>query len=338
MQPGFFDHDIVHSKLDRLNDPLLKFDEIVNWEGFRLTLEEIRPQKDKRRGGRPPLDVVLMFKMIFLRHYYDLSLKQVEFQVLDRLSFRRFLGLSLEDPVPDTNTVWVYEERLIAHDLIKPLFVDLMIQIENAGYSARGGQIVDATIVEAPKRQRRKDDDDDDGNQTPAQRRQQEPDARWTKKHGHSFYGYKDHLAVDHRHKLIRGFEITAANKHDGHLLAEVLDPNNTSGDVWADTAYRSQENEAMLARRGYRSQINRPKPRHKAMPKHTDKANRKKSSVRARVEHVCGGVKPGNLKHVVRCVGIDRATLRMGMKNIGYNIQRFGFLLNHTPSVYRMG
>ncbi|MFY0666385.1 MAG: IS5/IS1182 family transposase, partial [Natronospirillum sp.] len=75
MQPSFFDQDRVLSKLDKLNDPLLKIDEIVNWEGFRLTLEEIRPQYDKQKGGRPPLDVVLMFKMIFLRHYYDLSLK-----------------------------------------------------------------------------------------------------------------------------------------------------------------------------------------------------------------------------------------------------------------------
>ncbi len=158
MQPSFFDQDRVLTKLDQLNDPLLKIDDIVNWEGFRLTLEEIRPEYDKRKGGRPPLDAVLMFKMIFLRHYYDLSLQQAEYQVLDRLSFRRFLGLQLEDPVPDTNTVWLYEERLIEKELIKPLFEDLMLQIENAGYVPRGGQIIDATIVEAPVR---KNDDDD---------------------------------------------------------------------------------------------------------------------------------------------------------------------------------
>lgn len=84
MQPSFFDQDRVLSKIDKLNNPLLKIDEIVNREGFRLTLEEIRPQYDKQKGVRLQLDVVLMFKTIFLRYYCDLSLKQMEYQVLDR--------------------------------------------------------------------------------------------------------------------------------------------------------------------------------------------------------------------------------------------------------------
>lgn len=350
MQPSFFDQDRVLSKLDKLTDPLLKIDEIVNWEGFRLTLEAIRPQYDKQKGGRPPLDVVLMFKMIFLRHYYDLSLKQAEYQVLDRLSFRRFLGLQLEDSVPDTNTVWVYEERLVEANLIKPLFEDLMLQIENAGYLPRGGQIIDATIVEAPVRKKHPDDDDKGGKGgkgsknassdkaplSPAQERQRNKDAHWTKKHGTSYFGFKDHINVDNKHKLIRCWEVTPANRYDGHLLNDLLDANNSSADVYADGAYRSAENEQKLSDREFRSQINRPKPKNKAMPKHIGHANQRKSKTRARVEHVCGGVKQGSTKHFIKCIGLPRATLRVGMKNMAYNIKRFSHLLTHVAPVHR--
>lgn len=339
MQPSFFDQDAVHTKLDRLKDPLVTINEIVDWDGFRETLERIRPQTDPRQGGRPPLDAVLMCKMIFLRHYYDLSLKQAEYQVLDRLSFRRFLGLNLEDPVPDTNTVWVYEERLIEHDLVQPLFRDLMAQIEAAGYLPRGGQIIDATIVEAPRRRNEPSgNDDDQGGQgrSDAQRRQANRDAHWTRKHGQSYFGYKDHLGVDTKHKLIRTFEVTPANRHDGHLLADLLDPDNSNADVWADSAYRSAENEDILQRRGHTSRITRPKPRNKPQTKPTERANRKKAQIRARVEHVCGGVKQGAPRQLVRSIGLGRATLRIGMKNLGYNIRRFGFLLTHVMPVHR--
>lgn len=136
--------------------------------------------------------------------------------MLDRLSFRRFLGLNFEDRVPDTNTVWVYEERLIKHNLVKPLFEDLKLQIENAGYLPRGGQIIDAIIVEAPVRKNAAQDDDDDNNSTsPAQKRQRNRDGHWTRKHGKSFFGYKDHINVDNKHKLIQCWEATPANQHE---------------------------------------------------------------------------------------------------------------------------
>ncbi|MDP2609471.1 transposase [Oceanobacter sp. 2_MG-2023] len=100
--------------------------------------------------GSPRSDTLLMFKMIFLRHYYSLPLKQVEYQMLDRLSFRRFLGLSPEDPVPDANTAWKYEELLVQKNLTDELFYSLLSHIEAHGYRPQGGQIIDVTLVEAP--------------------------------------------------------------------------------------------------------------------------------------------------------------------------------------------
>lgn len=166
--------DDLNDKLDQHNDPLAKINELVEWAVFRPALSKIRMPRSSNKG-RPRSDTLLMFKMIFLRYYYNLSLKQVEYQVLDRLSFRRFLGLSLEDPVPDANTVWKYEELLVQKKLIDELFYSLLSQIEAQGYRPQGGQIVDATPVEAPRRktekqqqkkarkaQEKSDPDDDD--------------------------------------------------------------------------------------------------------------------------------------------------------------------------------
>jgi IS5 family transposase len=345
MQPGFFDFDDLNDKLNQHNDPLAKINELVDWAAFRPVLSKIRMPRSSNKG-RPRSDTLLMFKMIFLRHYYSLSLKQVEYQVLDRLSFRRFLGLSLEDPVPDANTVWKYEELLVQKNLSDELFYSLLSQIEAHGYRPQGGQIVDATLVEAPKRkteeqqqekarkaQEKSDGNDDDSTppapqeRTPAQQRQANRDAAWTKKHGKSYFGYKNHTSVDKKHKLIRSYEATAAKAHDGHQLEALIDGDNSSADVWADSAYRSAENESMLKDRGYRSHIHRKKPRGKDMPERSKLANQKRSQVRARVEHVYADMKRDGKKFMVRCIGQARAELRIGLMNMVYNTRRWSFL-----------
>ena len=339
MQPSFFDFDNLNERLDQHNDPLAKINELVDWGAFRSTLSKIRipPTSNK---GRPRTDTLLMFKMIFLRHYYNLSLKQVEYQVLDRLSFRRFLGLSLEDPVPDANTVWKYEELLVQKNLTDELFDHLFSQIEAHGYRPQRGQIVDATLAEAPirkteeqqqekarKAQEKARSDDDDSTpptapeRTPAQQRQASRDAAWTKKHGKSYFGYKNHTSIDKKHKIIRRCKATAANAHDGHQLDELIDGDNSSADVWADAAYRSEENEAMLEAREYRSHIHRKKPRGKDMPERSKRANQKKSRTRARVEHVYADMKRDGKKYLVRCIGQARANFRIGL--IEHGVQR---------------
>ncbi|MFY0662979.1 MAG: transposase, partial [Natronospirillum sp.] len=151
-----------------------------------------------------------------------------------------------------------------------------------------------------------------------------------------SYFGYKDHINVDNKHKLIRCWEVTPANRHDGHLLNDLLDARNSSADVYADSAYRSVENEQKLLDREFRSQINRTKPRHKPMPKHIERGNLRKSKVRARVEHVCGGIKQGAAKQFIKSIGLPRATLRVGLKNMAYNIKRFKHLLRHVTPMHR--
>jgi IS5 family transposase len=139
-------------------------------------------------------------------------------------------------------------------------------------------------------------------------------------------FGYKNHISVDRRHGLIRGWTDTHAAAHDGARLEEMLDADNTASDIWAETAYRSARNEAMLAARGLVSRIHRKKPKGRPMPRRTRRANAAKSAVRSAVEHVFARQK-GPMALVVRTIGIARATLKIGLANLAYNMRRLVWL-----------
>ena len=146
-----------------------------------------------------------MFKTIILCALYNLSDDQVEHQIRDRLSFMRFLGLGLEGRVPDAKTVWLYREQLTQAGVIEALFETFDGYLKDQGYLAMGGQIIDASIVAVPKqRNSREENARIKAGETPAgwedkpaKRRQKDVEARWTKKHGKSHYGYKNHVNVD---------------------------------------------------------------------------------------------------------------------------------------------
>ncbi len=141
MQPGFFDLDERHEQLEKLGDPLPELARVVDWESFRPVLEKAHQKERKSNAGRKPFDGVLMFKVLVLQHFYTLADDQTEYQIRDRHSFCRFLGLPPEGKVPDVKTLWLFRERLKALGLVKELFAELMVQIEMAGYIPRRGQI-----------------------------------------------------------------------------------------------------------------------------------------------------------------------------------------------------
>ena len=198
--------------------------------------------------NRKPWDAIVMFKTIILCALYNLSDDQVEHQIRDRLSFMRFLGLGLEGRVPDAKTVWLYREQLTQAGVIEALFETFDGYLKDQGYLAMGGQIIDASIVAVPKqRNSREENARIKAGETPAgwedkpaKRRQKDVEARWTKKHGKSHYGYKNHVNVDRRHKLVRRYHVSDAAEHDSQVLDDILDGDNTALGVWADSAYRS--------------------------------------------------------------------------------------------------
>lgn len=324
--------DLQDNRLDKLGDPLLALDETIKWDRFRKTLNRLNKKQNKGKAGAKPKDVVMMFKGLVIQNLYGLSDDQLEYQIEDRRSFQRFLGLNNHQRSPDAKTFWAFRNRLSELNLANKLFDELSKQLNKAGYVARQGQIVDASIVPAPVQRNTREEnsrikqgdvpEDWDDNK----RSQKDVDARWTKKHGKSHYGYKNHINVDNKNKLIRSFDVTDASVHDSNVFEELLDADNSSADVWADSAYSSQEKEETLAELGYRSKVHRKGKRGKPLSERSKKANTKKSKVRCRVEHVFGS-QSGLRKKAIRSIGIMRARTEIGMMNIVYNMRRLCFL-----------
>jgi IS5 family transposase len=199
------------------------------------------------------MDAVLMFKTLVLGALYNLSDDQIEYQVRDRLSFMRCLGLGLGDRVPDAKTVWLYREALAQAGMEETLFKQFDGYLARQGYLARGGQILDASIVPVPRSHNTRVENKAiktgeipvNWAGKPAKRSQKDVDARWTKKHAKSHYGYKNHVNVGCKHKLIRRYHVIDAALHDSQAVDHLLMRGNTGAGVWADAAHRSDEVEA---------------------------------------------------------------------------------------------
>jgi transposase, IS5 family len=353
-QPGFFDVGNRLRELSAKGDDLERIAALVDFEGFRAELKQAVPRSDGTKGGRPAFDHVLMFKVLLLQAMHALSDERCEYLIKDRLSFMRFLGLGLADPVPDANTIWSFREALKRAGAVEMLFARFDTTLRQAGYLAMGGQIVDASIVAAPKQRNTEAEKaaikagriPEGWAEKPAKLRQKDRDARWAVKFSKAkpredgagpqsdiavpAFGYRNHVGIDRRHGLIRRWTATDAAAHDGARLGALLDPDNTAGGVWADTAYRSAKNEALLAERGLVSQVHRKKPQGRPMAERTRRANARKSAVRAAVEHVFAQQK-GPLGLVVRTIGIARARVTIGLANLAYNMKRFVWLSGRT-------
>ena len=162
-QLGFFDADRRLSALSEKGDPLEAIAALVPWESFRADIEAVAltPEEAKKsKAGRKPLDALVLFRMLVLQALYNLSDEQIEYQVRDRLSFMRFLGLRFEDGAPDGTTLWLFREKLARTGLIETLFDRFDRHLDAKGYMARGGQMVDASIVPVPKQRNTRDENE----------------------------------------------------------------------------------------------------------------------------------------------------------------------------------
>lgn len=349
-QVGFFDVDERLQRLSDLGDQLEAYAAAVDFEIFRSPLEAALAYADGVKGGRPPYDAVMMFKILVIQAQNNLSDERTEFLINDRLSFMRFLGLSLGERVPDAKTIWLFRERLTCAGTIETLFDRFDQAVREAGYIAMSGQIVDASLIAAPKQRNTHAEKADikagripqDWSKNPARLRQKDRDARWTMKFSKAkpradgttpvdiaipTFGYQNHISTDRRHGLIRKWAVTDAATYEGRMLRHgLLDRTNTGSAVWADTAYRSRKNEAFLARNGFTSHVHRKKPAGRAMPTPIRRANSRRSTVRSRIEHVFAEQKD-RMGLFIRTIGIARARIKIGLANLVYNIKRFIWL-----------
>ena len=346
--PGFFDLDDRYAALSATGDPLERLTLVVDFEMFRPALDAALKRSDRAKGGRPPMDAVMMFKVLVLQSLYGLADEQTEFQIRDRLSFMRFLGLDLHGRVPDARTIWLFREMLTKAGAVEALFARFDAHLKEQGYLAMGGQMIDASIIEAP-RQRNTDEEKEalkegripeEWAAKPAKLRQKDRDGRWTLKRGRRkkrpdgspmmeiatpAYGYKSHIGTDRRYRFIRTWTVTDAARYDGRELGGLLDKTNTASPVWADTAYRSRKNEKKIASAGLVSKVHFRKPPGKPMPEPKRRANSARSRPRSGVEHVFADQKH-HMRLFIRTVGIARAKTKIGMANITHNMRRLLF------------
>lgn len=352
-QLGFFDLSGRLSRLSEIGDHLEAFVRAVDFELFRPDLLNGLNYRSGPQGGRPPFDPVMMFRILIVQTVNNLSDDRMEFLINDRLSFMRFLGLGLADRVPDAKTIWLFREKLTKSGSIKALFERFDRMLRDQGFVASGGQIVDASLVSAPKQRTTAQEKEelkrgtipDAWKANPAKLRQKDRDARWKVKYGKAkvatgdgserklvdlavpVFGYQNHIAIDGGCGLIRRWCATDAGRHETSQLRQgLLDPTNQSRQVWADKGYRSAKNERWLAANGFLSQIHFRKPQGKPWPQEWRQSNREKSPIRARVEHVFA-VQKDKMALFIRTIGLPRATTKIGLANLAYNIQRLIFL-----------
>jgi transposase, IS5 family len=331
---SLFDEDLKLNKLTRQGDPLEKLKNI-KWEIFRSTLESVTLKEDNGLGGKPPYDRILMFKIVILQRLYNLSDEQIEYQINDRLTFMRFLNLNLCDDVPDSRTIWLFKEKLACTGVGEKLFNKFKNVLEEKSLIVNEGSIIDASFVEVPKQRNNKEENNDIKNgkipeewqkeENADKLNQKDTDARWTKKNNVSYYGYKDHVKVDSKSKLITKYEVTDASVHDSQALGNLLDKNDKGKTIHGDSAYAGQEE--TIKKKKVKNQIHEKGYKNKPLTDEQKALNKIKSKIRVRVEHVFGFIENSMKGSFIRSIGMVRAKLNIGLMNLTYNIFRYLFL-----------
>ena len=331
-QPSFWDSQDPQEKLMQENPTLGRLAKAIPWEDFRRLLESIFDKEGKSPVGRKHTDVSIMFRLLVLQQYLNCSDMRLEYQVRNNQCLRYFVGLGVEDSVPDAKTVWVFRRRIQQAGIAAQLFHLFNDHLKNEGLAPCGGQIIDSTIIPVPKQHNRREENaaikrgelPHRWEDNPARLRQKDLDARWVKKNQASYYGYKNSISIDAGYGLIRSYEITPANVHDSQMLPALLDRDNSDPMVWADAAYQSKAVEILLQKAGYESRIQEKGQRDHTLSDAAQERNQERSKTRCRVEHVFGRITNSMQGKFTRCIGLAAVTLWWSLRNLTYNFIRF--------------
>jgi IS5 family transposase len=332
-QFGLFDYQQRLSRIDKAGDPLVELNQVVDWEQFRELIDRAREKPRKSPAGARGYDSILLFKILILQALYNLSDEAMEYQILDRYSFSRFLGIREGSKVPDATTIFRFRDELAQANVVEYLFTQFDQFLRDHGFRAQKGQIVDASIIRVPTQRNSRDENTDLKAGKPisswsdSKKRQKDTEARWTKRQGIAFFGYKNHVSIDAGYKFIRSYVVTDASVHDSQVFTELLDPDNTSKDVWADSAYRSEESLQELQEQGFREHLQRKGCRHKKLTASEQRGNRTRARVRSRIEHVFGVMAMRTGSTLMRGIGIIRIRAKIGLRNMAYNLTRYAML-----------
>jgi transposase, IS5 family len=334
---GIFDKQNHIKHLSAMGNPLEALISVVDFEMFRKILEvKLLNQNKKNNAGARPYDVVMLFKILILQRYFGLSDEQTEYQIVDRTSFKEFLGLDGGDKVPDEKTIWAFREELTKLGLVEVLFDEFNSYLLSKKLIMNKGQIIDASFVEAPKQRNTREENaiikegkgDELWNETPHKKSHKDIDGRWTEKNKESHYGYKNHAKIDAKSKLIKKYKVTDASVHDSQPLEDLLDESDANQSLHADSAYTGEKQELTISVYKMLNEVNEKGYRNKPLTDAQKASNRIKSKTRSRVEHVFGFMEQSMRGLALDSIGIIRATGIIGLMNLTYNLFRFEQLI----------
>jgi len=334
-QKGFFDENDRLEELSKIGDPLEKLNKHIQWENNRKILNKAFKKQVKGPGGRPPFDYVMMFKILILQKLYNIADDMTEYLIKDRLSFMRFLGLSLCDTVPDAKTIWHFREVLKNANVLDKIFNRFVEQLEQKGIITHSGSIVDATFVDVPVQRNTKEENNTikEGNvpeewekdENKNKKAQKDTDARWAVKNKEKHYGYKNHVKADKKSKIITKYSATGAGVHDSRELENLIDEKKDRR-IYGDSAYTGEEVQSRIPE-NVKNRIHEKGYRNKPLTKTQIRNNKEKSKIRARVEHVFGAMHHfGGI--FIRTIGMARAEFQIGLLNLTYNFKRYTYLM----------
>jgi IS5 family transposase len=277
----------------------------------------------------------MMFKILVLQKLYNMADDKTEYQIKDRLSFQRFLGLQLCDTVPDAKTIWHFREELNKAKILDTVFYRFVEQLEEKGIITRSGSIVDATFVDVPKqRNTKKENKEIKEGKTPEEwekeenrhkKAQKDIDARWATKNKETHYGYKNHIKIDKKSKIITKYRTTSAEVHDSQELKNLIEEGKDKR-LYGDSAYTGKGVQSCIPEM-IKNRIHEKGYRNHPLTKKQERNNTAKSRIRARVEHVFGAINHfGGI--CIRTIGKARAEFQIGFMNLTYNMKRYVYLM----------
>lgn len=338
---NLFEEELTIEALSAMGNPLEQLSSLVDFEMFRPALEDVLVKKDRKStAGRPQYDVVLMFKVIFLQRYYGLGDKQIQYQIIDRTSFRQFLGIRTVEDVPDEKTVWNVKNQLSQSGTFDTLFTTFREFLNAKGLSFNEGKIIDASFVEAPKQRNSHEENkqiksgngDSLWNDKPHKKSHKDTDARYTKKRGETHYGYKAHDKADKKTKLIETYATTDASVHDSNVIRPLIEESDKGQDLYLDAGYEAKDD--VVRECGMNPIICEKGHRNHPLTDEQKRNNRVKSKTRCRVEHIFGFIEMAMNGSFVRSIGIVRAKAASAITCLVYNIFRYVQINKFQPQL----
>lgn len=328
---GFYDEFNRLEKLTEKNDVFFRLSKRIDFELFRPILESGLTKKDKGNGGAKPYDYVMMFKILIYQKYNNISDDKMEFMMLDCLSINRFLGLTFADKIPDAKTIWHFRELLTNSNLIVKLFGLFQQELNRCGLILNEGKIIDATIVETPIQRNSKEENreikagkiPEKWKENPHKLSQKDTDAKWVKKNNVSYYGYKNHIKIDTKSKIINSYTVSEASLHDSQPTEKLLAKKDRGQPMNADSAYTGEPIADLLKKKHIKGIINEKGYKGHPLTEEQKENNRIKSKTRARVEHIFGFIHNSMNRIYIRTIGIKRARSAIGLINLTYNLFR---------------